>query len=211
MVKSGLTDRVDVSPYRLAAHLGLAAVLLASIIWIVLGCASPGRRLRDSGACARLLLVALVLLQIVIGGFMAGMDAGLVSTSWPDMDGKLVPDGLLEHVPVVAQLVRECTHRAFQPSPRGLPHRCFHRHPLVPTLSQRRFTERDREAEWCWRPSVAVQLLLGIATVISAVPMKLALLHQAGALLLLAAAVFHLHRVDGGSPWTPCRRAAFAE
>ncbi len=194
MVKSGLTDRVDVSPYRLAAHLGLAAVLLASIIWIALGCASPRRYLRDNGALRAMLFVVLVLLQLVIGGFMAGMDAGLVAMSWPDMNGKLVPDGLLEMSPWWRNLFENAVTVHFN-------HRLVAYLIVVFIAVHVYLLHRGGASPSAVRSGVllagivAAQFLVGVATVIAAVPMKLALLHQAGALLLLAAAVFHLHRL----------------
>ena len=98
MVKSGLVDRVDVSQYRLAAHLGLAALILAAIVWIarslsptpIAGKAVADRRdIIFSGA-----LSTLIFLQIILGALVAGMNAGLSHNTWPLMDGALIPSGL---------------------------------------------------------------------------------------------------------------------
>ena len=97
----GSSDRVDVSQYRLATHLTLACLIFAAIVWVMRGLAphsadpvpSDGLR-RGAGV-----LSALVLVQIYLGGLVAGLDAGLASSTWPLMNGALVPSGLLEITP----------------------------------------------------------------------------------------------------------------
>jgi cytochrome c oxidase assembly protein subunit 15 len=192
MVKSGLTSRIDVSPYRLAAHLALASVLLISILWIVLGLASPARRIHGGQAYRALLLVMLTLVQIVIGGFMAGIDAGLVTASWPDIDGKFVPDGLFVMSPWWRNLFENALTVQFN-------HRLAAYLIAVFSAVHMYLVYRSDAPPSVVRSGVAllvvvvVQFCLGVATLMTAVPLQLALMHQAGALLLLAAAVFHLH------------------
>jgi len=97
MVKSGLVDRTDVSQYRLAAHLGLAVLIYGATLWVAFGLSLrtpaaeplPGR-LKAMAA----LFVGLVFLQIILGGFVAGTDAGLSHNTWPLMDGAIIPGGL---------------------------------------------------------------------------------------------------------------------
>src|SRR5262245_60952617 len=84
MVKSGLVDRIDVSQYRLAAHLTFATVILGAIVWTALGISDARRRLPQRGRdWAALGLLALVLLQVALGGFVAGLDAGMGYNTWP--------------------------------------------------------------------------------------------------------------------------------
>jgi cytochrome c oxidase assembly protein subunit 15 len=192
MVKSGLTSRVDVSQYRLAAHLTLASILLAVIVWIALGLTSPARRLHDGRGYRALILIGLVLAQITIGGFMAGIDAGLVTASWPDMNGKLVPDGMFILSPWWRNLFENAltlqfNHRVgayFIAGFTALHVGLTYRSGALPDLVA---------SALALLGVVLVQFCLGVATVIAAVPFELALLHQAGALLLLVVAVFHLH------------------
>ncbi|MGH6873500.1 MAG: COX15/CtaA family protein, partial [Aestuariivirgaceae bacterium] len=99
MVKSGLAERTDVSQYRLAAHLALAAAIYATVVWIALGIGTSFRRIDSREAGMALGLVLLILLQIALGGLVAGLDAGLSHNTFPLMDGKLVPDGLLVMTP----------------------------------------------------------------------------------------------------------------
>jgi cytochrome c oxidase assembly protein subunit 15 len=99
MVQSGLAERVDVSQYRLALHLMLAFVIFGLLLWLALGLSAGGTPVRLSPvgrAQQRVapLLIALLLVQIALGAFVAGLKAGLTYNTWPLMDGKLIPDGL---------------------------------------------------------------------------------------------------------------------
>ena len=90
MVASGFEDRVSVAPYRLAIHLGAAILLLGAVIWIALD------YLRGKGAGRTpghaLWFVALVYLQMLLGALVAGLHAGLVYNTWPDMNGRIIPE-----------------------------------------------------------------------------------------------------------------------
>ncbi len=99
MVASGLVDRVDVSQYRLAAHLTLAALIFAAIMWVAIGIGRKRNHASTSNDWFAVFLVAFVLLQIAAGGFVAGLDAGQGYTTWPKMDGQWVPSGLWEMAP----------------------------------------------------------------------------------------------------------------
>jgi cytochrome c oxidase assembly protein subunit 15 len=194
MVKSGLAERTDVSQYRLAAHLTLAAAIYATVVWIALGIGTPSRRLDTREAGMALGLVLLILLQMALGGLVAGLDAGLSHNTFPLMDGKLVPDGLLVMTPRWRNLFENALTVQF-----------LHRmmayvlgaavflHALGLTRSR---CNGGREISgWVLFGTVIIQMGLGVATLLSGVPLHLALLHQAGAMLLLTAAVIHLHLV----------------
>ena len=94
MVASGLVDRIDVSQYRLAAHLTLAALIFAAIIWVAKGVGGDvnTRHLRMIGLPFSSLFS--FCLQIAAGGFVAGLDAGQGYATWPKMDGQWIPAGL---------------------------------------------------------------------------------------------------------------------
>ncbi|HZH45094.1 MAG TPA: COX15/CtaA family protein, partial [Roseococcus sp.] len=92
MVTSGLSERVDVAPERLTTHLGLALFLFAAILWTALEAwAGPAARGGGRWARAAALLLGLVFLQSLLGGLVAGNDAGRVYTDWPLMGRELVP------------------------------------------------------------------------------------------------------------------------
>lgn len=194
MVKSGLADRTDVSQYRLAAHLTLAAAIYATVVWIALGIGTPGRRIDSREAGAALGIVLLILVQISLGGLVAGLDAGLSHNTFPLMDGKLVPDGLMVMTPLWRNLFENAltvqfVHRAMAYAV-GL---AVFLHALGLTHSR---CDGGREISgWVLFGIVLVQMGLGIATLLLSVPLPLALFHQAGAMLLLTAAVIHLHLI----------------
>lgn len=98
MVSSGIgTDRLQVAAYRLAVHLSMAFVLLGLLVWTASDLLAPRRRGAGDGAVARwaLALVGLVFLQVILGAFVAGTDAGFVYSDWPMMGGALLPQHYL--------------------------------------------------------------------------------------------------------------------
>ena len=102
MVKSGLVDRPDVSQYRLAAHLVLALVIYASLLWY--GLDLWGAQQSTNSKLLRLrhfsiAFVALVFVTAFSGALVAGLDAGLSYNTFPLMDGHLIPDGLFVQSP----------------------------------------------------------------------------------------------------------------
>ncbi|WP_428649059.1 COX15/CtaA family protein, partial [Roseibium sp.] len=103
MVASGLKDRTDVSQYRLAVHLTLAFIIFAYLFWIARRLAplrKPVAEEQSRLAGGAMLLVCLVFLQLFLGALVAGLNAGLTFNTWPLMDGKFVPGGLLAMSPV---------------------------------------------------------------------------------------------------------------
>lgn len=103
MVSSGLADRLDVSQYRLATHLGLAFAILALLFWTTLDLWPDRRRAdaTDGVGRAAIALSVLVFVQILLGAFVAGLDAWLIHNTWPLMDGGLMPR-LSEITPAMA-------------------------------------------------------------------------------------------------------------
>ena len=95
MVASGLSERVEVSQYRLAAHLLIATATFGALLWAAVGLGQrPARGGVPRFAAASGVLAALVFCQIGLGALVAGLRAGLTFNTWPLMDGRLIPDGL---------------------------------------------------------------------------------------------------------------------
>ena len=100
MVKSGLVDRTDVSQYRLAAHLGIAVLILGYTLWLLFGLGSDPARWRrtDQHLLAAPLIAGAILmliyLQILAGALVAGIDAGQGFNTWPLINGAFIPEGL---------------------------------------------------------------------------------------------------------------------
>ena len=196
MVASGLVDRVDVSQYRLAAHLTLAIILFALMFWLALNLWSGGRKGKVSGklkvAAAALSLG--VLFQIVLGAFVAGLRAGKTFNTWPLMDGKIVPEGYFIGSPGLNDLFESIAAVQFN-------HRLG---AYLVTIGAVWFWFAARRSPLSNRASlllatVIVQVTLGIWTVLAATPINLGLLHQAGALAVLASSLYALHGANSSS------------
>ncbi len=197
MVASGLAERVSVSQYRLATHLTLACVIIAAVTWIARGLAlhseaPAGRPIRRLAG----ILVLLVLVQIYLGGLVAGLHAGLSYNTWPLMDGAVVPGDLL---------VIEPAWRNFFENPKTV--QFVHRmaaytvlgvalwHALA-TSSALPATTHSRRA-WLLAVLVLVQACIGIGTLLAQAHMHWALLHQAFALVVLIFATAHWRGTRG--------------
>ncbi len=191
MVQSGLADRIDVSQYRLAAHLSLAVILFGLMFWLALNLwPSP-----KTDASRGLFLGAAVLsfgifAQMMLGAFVAGLRGGRSFNTWPLMDGKLFPDGYFV-------------------GSAGL-------NDLFETIAAAQFNHRmgaylvAAGAVWFWvaarktaieprarlvLAAVGLQIVLGVWTLLAATPISLGLLHQAGALGVFTAVLYAAHGI----------------
>ncbi len=202
MVKSGLVDDPRVSQFRLTAHLGLAFLIFAGMFWTALSLLRPWRARIHGGeptaASTRLWsgVVALaIFIQVLSGGLVAGIRAGLAYNTFPLMNGAWIPAEILALEPAWKNFFHNMATVQFD-------HRllawilAF----AVPLLWWR--VARDSGAPRAARfgahlllAMLVVQVMLGILTLVHGVPLPLAALHQAGALLLFAAALNVAHAV----------------
>ncbi len=195
MVSSGLVDRVDVSQYRLAAHLGLAIFILAAICWTILSLSRSGNEGFDQqGQFGALVLAFLVFLQILLGALVAGTDAGLSHNTWPLMDGKIIPGGLFVMEPWWLNLFENVRTIQFD-------------HRIVAYLLvigavwhavglRARRSVAAKTALWL-AGLILLQMTVGIWTLLQAVPLNLGLFHQGMAVLVMLMGVIHLHGIAG--------------
>ena len=190
MVASGLEKLVFVAPERLAAHLGLALALYCALIWTAWEAwEGQGRPTRPSvWKPVSAALLALILVQCLLGALVAGNKAGLVYNDWPLMDGSLFPQGY-----VSGDLWRTVAHSqaGVQFNHRIVAYLVFGFGLAVAVIAgrARHLPERVRALAVTLGALVTLQAGLGIATLMTDVPLHLAIAHQAGAALLLAAAV----------------------
>jgi cytochrome c oxidase assembly protein subunit 15 len=235
MVTSGLADRVEVSQYRLVAHLALALAIYAVMLWTALGLLeSPSPALWErvarvarrehgegdgNGAAARPLtttlspdggegvffwwrraaeaVIVLVALTILAGGFVAGLKAGLTYNTFPLMDGSLVPAGYAQLQPFVLNWFENVGAVQFD-------HRLLATATIAAALimwaaGQRAALPRPaRLALHALLAAAALQFALGVLTLLLVVPIALAAAHQAGAVLLLTAAIVLRHVLRPG-------------
>ena len=198
MVQSGLSDRPDVSQYRLTAHLAVAIILYAYLFWIALG------QLHDQtmeksiiSLNFRRLAVANFLwlfFTMLAGGLVAGLDAGFTYNTFPLMDGKLIPDGLFENSPVYINFFENIITVQFA-------HRLMAIVSVILVASlwwQARKEIASIPDLWPFHvliTTVILQFALGVATLLLVVPIHLAAGHQLGAFLSLTACLWALDKL----------------
>ena len=192
MVMSGLVERTDVSHFRLSAHLLLALFIIAALIWTALDLrqlARTGERRHARLTRASLVTAAILFVQLLLGAWVAGLNAGYVSNTWPLMNDRLVPDGIdwsngagfaLTHDPFLIHFL----HRWWA-------------WVLVAALVvlARRVKPIDRRASIAIHSAFGTQILLGIATVMTGMNIVLAVLHQAVGALVVASVAWGAHVV----------------
>jgi heme a synthase len=191
MVSSGLTQRTDVSHYRLAAHLLTALFLLAGLVWTALDLkalaknpdAQPARLTRFGAAVG-----GIVIIQLLFGAYTAGLNAGQVANTWPLMNDKLVPEGIDWSGGFLATLTND-------PYLIHFIHRWWAWVAVAALilLARRVKAAGVRRASIAIHSSFGVQILLGIATVMTGVNIVLAVSHQAVGALLVAAIAWGVH------------------
>ena len=188
MVASGLSDRLYVAPERLMTHLGLAFALLGALVWTALDAwAGWARQTLPSPWGARALwLVALIYVQVLLGALVAGNQAGLVYNDWPLMGGRLLP---ADYAGPGLWATLAHSQGAVQ-----LHHRLMAYLVFVVALAmgwtawRSSYLARDsKHLAIALAAAVTVQAGLGIATLMTAVPFALGMIHQ-----LMAAIVFSL-------------------
>ena len=191
MVASGLVNRVDVSQYRLAIHLTMAFFLFAYLYYLAgvlkersslkQGC----REVLGGGLKLSYVLLVLVFVQLFFGALVAGLNAGLTFNTWPLMDGQIIPSGLLVMGPWYLNFFENVMTVQFQ-------HRMLAYVLVVLVAVQAiRLMQGGREVSLknnglYLLVLILIQVWLGIATLLSMVPLDRALAHQAVAVMVLA-------------------------
>jgi heme a synthase len=203
MVKSGLSDRIEVAQERLAIHLLLASVSFAALVWLAASLqqseAAFSRRILPGLKWFAGAAVLLVLLQIGLGGLVAGLRAGRAFNTWPLIDGAFWPplDQLTRLTPLWRNFLDNILLVQFQ-------HRMTAYALLALVLAQALVTMRVAAGSRAARRAlaltglVAMQAAIGIVTLVLAVPLWAGLLHQAFAMIVLGMAVAHAEGVWSG-------------
>lgn len=198
MVSSGLIDRPSVSHYRLAAHLGLAFMILGYATWLARDLASSRSELtplvRRKVIRGLAVVGVLLLVQIVWGALVAGLRAGLIFNTFPLMGGQLLPPSGLALDPPILNFVQNMTTVQWT-------HRLLGTIVLVASLVFYVRLRRITPHRWLRRPNltlavlVASQYLLGVLTLLLRVPVSVAVLHQVTAGVIVAVWVAWIHDV----------------
>lgn len=198
MVASGLKDMPDVSHFRLAIHLTFAFITFAYTLWVALDLIYPERTtvivpLRNLARVSLVFLIA----QIIYGGFVAGLNAGLIHNHWPLMsDGQFIHDSVfIEQKTLFLNLVEgksgvQFVHRTMAYFVVGLIVALF--------IRSRKYLLNNLQKVGVSTLLIFVflQFTLGVFTLIYGVPLWLGLVHQIMAFLLLTAMTFTLHRLS---------------
>jgi heme a synthase len=197
MVASGLSERTDVSHFRLAAHLLIALTILAGLIWTALDLRALMHN--PSARPARLssfsiIIAAIVFIQLLFGAYVAGMNAGSVSNTWPLMNDRFVPDGIDWGKGTIFAVLNDPFLVHF-----------IHRWwawvavAALVILARRVKAAGARPAAIAIHGAIGIQILLGIATVMTGVNITLAVLHQAVGALLVASVAWGMHAIGSRS------------
>jgi len=184
MVKSGLVDDPRVSQFRLTAHLGLALLIFSAQFWLALGLLYEKRT--SPGLAAGIPL--LVFLMALSGAMVAGLRAGAAYNSFPLMNGHLVP-------PEILMLEPWWRNFGYNMATVQFVHRAFFWLLLI-LIPIAWWKARGKDPADLLLAAFVLQAGLGIATLLLKVPVALAAAHQGGAVLLLAAALWHAHRAQ---------------
>ncbi len=198
MVKSGLVDNPDVSHYRLALHLTFAFITFAYTLWVALDLVYPYKNkvILPLKKIARIAIV-FIIIQIIYGGFVAGLNAGLIHNHWP-----LMSDGQLFHESIV--LEKNSWFLRFTEGKSGV--QFIHRtiaYIVVGIIvflffKSKKYTllKQQQNGINTLVFIVFLQSALGVFTLLYGVPMWLGLIHQITAFVLLATMTYTLHRLS---------------
>jgi heme a synthase len=190
MVSSGLTKNNDVSHFRLSIHLSLALFILCLIFWYILDIYQVKKLHEKISNLLLLFILKLIVLQIVLGAFLSGLDGGLIYNSWPDMNGSFFPNDIgygdlintqLFSNPSIVQFLHRSTAYLL----------LF----FIIILNFIYFKKKyDFKYILFFDVAILIQIFLGIITLISGVDIRYASLHQLGSILVLSSYFLILYK-----------------
>ena len=190
MVSSGLIENNDVSHFRLSVHLSLALLILSLIFWFILDIFKVKKFYKKIPNLLLLFILALIIIQIILGAFLSGLDGGLIYNSWPDMNGSFFPDDVKFN-----NLIN--SHLLSNPSIVQFLHRSTAYLLLFFIIILNYFYIKEKyDFKYILFFDVAIlfQIFLGIVTLISGVEIRYASLHQLGSILVLSSYFLILYK-----------------
>ncbi|MDA7808932.1 COX15/CtaA family protein [Candidatus Pelagibacter sp.] len=190
MVSSGLIENNDVSHYRLSIHLSLALFILCLIFWYILDIYKTKKFQNKIPNLLLLFILKLIVLQIVLGAFLSGLDGGLIYNSWPDMNGSFFPNDVSYGDLINTQLFNNSSIVQF-----------LHRstaYLLLFFIIILNFIYLKKKYDFKYilffDVAILIQIFLGIVTLISGVEIRYASLHQLGSILVLSSYFLILYK-----------------
>jgi len=190
MVSSGLIENNDVSHFRLSIHLSLALFILCLIFWFILNIYKIEKFNKKTSNFLLLTILTLIVLQIILGAFLSGLDGGLIYNSWPDMNGNFLPNDVKFKDVIDTQLFNN-------PSIVQFLHR-FTAYVLLLFIVILNYTFMKNNYGIkniiFFDVAILIQIFLGIVTLISGVEIKYASLHQLGSIFVLTTYLIILYK-----------------
>jgi cytochrome c oxidase assembly protein subunit 15 len=190
MVSSGLIQNNDVSHFRLSLHLSLALFILCLIFWFILDVFKVKKFQEKISNLLLLFILKLIIIQIILGSFLSGLDGGLIYNSWPDMNGSFFPNDVKFDDVINSQLFNNSSIIQFL-------HRItaylllFFILILNILYVNRKYSIKNI---LFFDIAILIQIFLGIITLLSGVEIKYASLHQLGSILVLSSYFLILYK-----------------
>jgi heme a synthase len=190
MVSSGLINNNDVSHFRLSVHLSLALFILSLIFWFILDVFKVEKFNKKIPNLFMIFILSLIVIQIILGAFLSGLDGGLIYNSWPDMNGGFFPNDVRFDDVVNFQLF-------YNPSIVQFLHRITAYLLLFfIIILNYLYIKNNFNIKYIvfFNFAILIQIILGIITLVSGVEIKYASLHQLGSILVLSSYFLILYK-----------------
>jgi cytochrome c oxidase assembly protein subunit 15 len=190
MVSSGLIENNDVSHFRLSIHLSLALFILCLIFWYILDIYKIERFDKKISNLLLLFILKLIVVQIILGAFLSGLDGGLIYNSWPDMNGSFLPNDVGYNDLINTQLLNN-------PSIIQFLHRVTAYFLLFFIIILNFLIIKHNHGTKniiLFDLAILIQIFLGIVTLLSGVEIKYASLHQLGSIFVLTSYLVILYK-----------------
>ena len=190
MVSSGLIENNDVSHFRLSIHLSLALFILCLIFWYILDIYKIERFDKKISNLLLLFILKLIVVQIILGAFLSGLDGGLIYNSWPDMNGSFLPNDVGYNDLINTQLLNN-------PSIIQFLHRVTAYFLLFFIVILNFLIIKNNHGTKniiLFDLAILIQIFLGIVTLLSGVEIKYASLHQLGSIFVLTSYLVILYK-----------------
>ena len=190
MVSSGLIENNDVSHFRLSIHLSLALFILCLIFWYILDIYKIERFDKKISNLLLLFILKLIVVQIILGAFLSGLDGGLIYNSWPDMNGSFLPNDVGYNDLINSQLLNN-------PSIIQFLHRVTAYFLLFLIIILNFLIIKNNHGTKniiLFDLAILIQIFLGIVTLLSGVEIKYASLHQLGSIFVLTSYLVILYK-----------------
>ena len=190
MVSSGLSENTNISHFRLSIHLFLALSILCIIFWFILDISSVKKFNNTISKSFLIFIFIMIVLQIIFGAFLSGLDGGLIYNSWPDMNGSFFPNDNSYSDLLSSQLFNNPSIIQF-----------FHRvnaYALILLIVILNYLYIKNKLNIkniiLFDIAILVQFFLGVVTLLSGAEIKYASLHQLGSIFVLTSYIVILYK-----------------